>query len=239
MVTSPRLRALVIAGLVLAATVLGLAIFQAHKPVPCAPVMVYGVRGTGDAPGPSGQALAIADLLRTEPGRVSVEANPYPAVQDGDASYRESVAKGEVATRAWLKSTAERCPDSSLVLAGFSQGAHVVHNVMAAMKYDGLHARTVAVLIADPIRDPEDASVRDIVVGGPAPGPGDYIKIGGSEPVSLKPAAGRVLSICHARDFVCNSAAPMNGGKARSFHQRGFADRRALALAKAWLEDRV
>jgi hypothetical protein len=120
-----------------AATVLSLALLSAHVPSasaqPCPDVEVVFARGTTeDGLGPTGQAFV--DSMRARVGGKSMAVYPvdYPATTDF-ATAMDGIrdASGHV------RSTAANCPNTRMVLGGFSQGAAVMGFVTASVIPDG------------------------------------------------------------------------------------------------------
>ncbi|MGA8546155.1 MAG: cutinase family protein [Mycobacterium sp.] len=91
---------------------------------PCPDVEVVFARGTNEPPGVGGVGQAFVDSLRSQvPGRsVGVYAVNYPAT---DAFGSSSLA-GAGDARAHIESTAANCPNTRMVLGGYSQGAGVI-----------------------------------------------------------------------------------------------------------------
>ena len=91
---------------------------------PCPDVEVVFARGTNEPPGVGGVGQAFVDSLRSQvPGRsVGVYAVNYPAT---DAFVSSSLA-GAGDVRAHVESMAANCPNTTMVLGGYSQGAGVI-----------------------------------------------------------------------------------------------------------------
>ncbi|KAK3379435.1 cutinase-domain-containing protein [Lasiosphaeria ovina] len=89
----------------------------------CPLVHVIAARETTTPPG-FGSARTLVDLLaRTFPG-ATAEAITYPAA--GGADYGASVAEGIGAVVAQTARFAARCPESIIVMHGYSQGAQIM-----------------------------------------------------------------------------------------------------------------
>ncbi|MGA5534279.1 cutinase family protein [Mycolicibacterium nivoides] len=88
----------------------------------CADVQVVFARGTFEPPGVGGVGEAFTDALRAKAGGKSVDvyAVNYPASLDF-ATAADGVADASNKVQA----TVAACPDSKIVLGGFSQGAAV------------------------------------------------------------------------------------------------------------------
>jgi hypothetical protein len=141
-------------------------------------------------------------------------ANPYPAVPvaplDGGAlnaisatlgwgSYTDSINQGVENLNAEINEVTAACPNTQIILAGFSQGAQVVGNVYESLDSSQLAAVSKAVLFADPLFNPAlpvnrgdfNSDMRG-VLAHPA-----------SRMRSAFPSPARVLSYCHKNDAVC------------------------------------
>jgi cutinase len=94
---------------------------------PCPDVEVVSARGTDEPPGPGSNGEAFVNALRPMvPGRaIEVYAVNYPATDD----LARSVAAGADDARAHVESIVANCPDTRLVLAGYSQGAAVIDTI--------------------------------------------------------------------------------------------------------------
>jgi cutinase len=129
---------------------------------PCSDVEVIFARGTGEAPGVGGNGQAFVDSLRAQAGgkSVSVYAVNYPASQD----YANSIAAGAGDASAHAQSTAADCPNTRILLGGYSQGAAVVDSMTETMPPEVAdHVAAVAVL-----GNPKSAYAASLA-GGPLP----------------------------------------------------------------------
>ncbi|AWT51191.1 serine esterase, cutinase family protein [Mycolicibacterium smegmatis MKD8] len=109
-------------------------------PESCADVEVIFARGTGEAPGVGPTGQAFIDALRPRLGDRSVDVYPvnYPA-SDVWATGVDGVR--DASTR--IISMAETCPQTEMVLGGYSQGAAVAGFVTSAAVPDGVDPATV------------------------------------------------------------------------------------------------
>lgn len=150
----------------------------------------------------------------TRDGRtMTSEAVNYPAVAVpvddsilGWAGFINSVDAGTAALNAQYTSFVQRCPASKVVLAGYSQGAMVVHRNLQAMATSPNLA--AALLIADGDRLPTDATYNlGSVTTVPGAGKGvaqDWpILAHAPGPLPLDVAA-RTVSVCDLGDAVCD-----------------------------------
>ncbi len=120
------------AAAVTAGAVLGLPFSSpAASADPCADVDVVFARGTNEPPGPGAIGQAFADSLGAQlPGRsLVVYAVNYPASTD----YLTSSAAGSADASAHIENLVAACPNTDIVLGGYSQGAAVTELSTAAM----------------------------------------------------------------------------------------------------------
>jgi cutinase len=91
---------------------------------PCPDVEVVSARGTDELPGPGPTGQAFIDSLRAKiPGRsVEVYGVNYPATYD----FARSLSAGADDAHAHVQSTVANCPNTRVVLTGYSQGAAVI-----------------------------------------------------------------------------------------------------------------
>jgi cutinase len=101
------------------------------RSTPCSDVEMVFARGTTEPPGVGGVGQAFADSLRSQAGgrSVGVYAVNYPATDN----FSSSVPAGVLDASAHVQSTAENCPNTRMVLGGYSQGAAVIDVVTTQM----------------------------------------------------------------------------------------------------------
>jgi len=143
--------------------------------VPACPDLHWiGVAGSGERDNPTinggmGRVVyqSLQDLSRyvQHDGRtMTAEAVVYPAVAvpaDGDllgwGGFMNSVDTGVAALSGQYAAFTQQCPTSKVVLAGFSQGAMVVHRNLNALA--GSPNLAAALLVADGDRLPADPTI--------------------------------------------------------------------------------
>lgn len=206
------------------------------QPADCADVIVVSIPGTWEsnsvddpyAPtaNPISLMLNVSRVLQEQfpPDRAEVYTVPYVAQfsnpvafpPDGQASYNVSRSEGLARTTDFLAQRSERCPLSTYVLAGFSQGAVIAGDVAASIGAGNGPVpadRVLGVtLIADGRRDGASAQT----VGPPLDGVGAEVALGGLDvpgvtmtgprPDGFGALADRTYSICAPGDLIC--AAP-------------------------------
>ncbi|ODH13320.1 hypothetical protein ACO22_07376 [Paracoccidioides brasiliensis] len=114
----------------------------------CQPLTLIYARGTGEI-GNMGEIIGppLAGALRTRMnGKVTIQGVNYPASDLGNLNFGEDGGPTMVNL---VRQSLSQCPGSRVVLAGYSQGASVVHNASGDLKA-GQVAR--AVLFGDPLQ---------------------------------------------------------------------------------------
>jgi cutinase len=167
--------------------------------------------GMGDVVYQSYQQLR-GDLLASG-HTIDAEAVQYPAAPvplkgglGGWLDFLGSVADGSDAVAKQFKAFTERCPDTKVVLAGYSQGAMVVHRNLYDLADDPHVA--AALLIADGDRLPVDTTINlgSAVGADRGKGVAQEHSFLASTNTSMLPAAigARTVSVCDAGDPVCD-----------------------------------
>jgi len=130
---------------------------------PCSDVEVVFARGTGEAPGVGATGQVFVDSLRAQAGArsVGVYAVNYPATTD----FANSLAAGANDASDHVQSTAANCPNTKVVLGGFSQGASVIDTITQTMPPAVAdHVAAVAVF-----GNPRSAHAASLFGGAPLP----------------------------------------------------------------------
>jgi cutinase len=93
---------------------------------PCPDVQVVFARGTSEPPGLGSVGGPFVDDLRARvaPRTVDATAVDYPATND----FNTSTPAGSDAARSLIESIAASCPNTKMVLGGYSQGAAVIES---------------------------------------------------------------------------------------------------------------
>jgi cutinase len=218
--------AFVVAGMALA----GLATGTAAATPGCADYHWIGAAGSGQRDGAGlnangGMGAVVfqsyqqlsADLAAS--GRtITAEAVQYPAApvpMDGGLGgwmdFMDSVEDGTDAAADQIEAFTERCPDTKLVLAGYSQGAMVIHRNLEDLADDPHVA--AALLIADGDRLPGDTTINMgsaayVPEGVPGAGKGvaqEHSFLASAPTSPLPPELGaRTVSVCDVGDPVCD-----------------------------------
>ncbi len=157
--------------------------------------MVFA-RGTGEPPGVGGIGQAFVDNLRSRVGSRSVGAYAvkYPASNDwptGIDGIRDAGAH--------VVSMAANCPNTKMVLGGYSQGAAVMGFVTSATVPDGVDPATVLKPLQPQVADHVAAVV---LFGEPNARAMNFL---GQPPVVIGPLyADKTIQVCVPNDPVCS-----------------------------------
>lgn len=145
----------------------------------CRRVTVIYARGTGQD-GNVGDPAAVGPLFFNELSRriggtnqLAIQGVTYPANVPG--FFEGGDRAGSTTMTNLISTAATRCPSTKIVLAGYSQGAQLVHN--AAQRTSAANAARVAavVVLGDPKRGQSFGSI----------------------------TASKILTICHDGDNIC------------------------------------
>lgn len=99
----------------------------------CAPVHLIVARGSTEQPGTGGQLSGLTQRIVQANSGSDYEAVDYPAVlgtQQDPSAYGRSVGTGTQAVKDQLTAYVKRCPNSKIVLLGYSQGAQIVGDAL-------------------------------------------------------------------------------------------------------------
>ena len=219
--TSATACAVAVAG----SALVGLTAGTANAAPGCPDVHWMGAAGSGERDGYEATAndgmgqviyqsyLALQQQLAQEGRTITAEAVDYPAKDVPDdpgvldwADYMHSVDAGTAALGGQYAAFTAQCPTTKVVLAGYSQGAMVVHRNLQTIGADPNLAASL--LIADGDRIPDDNTVN---IGTASKSPA---KTGGAAqdwpilahaPAKLPANVGvRTVSVCNAGDAVCD-----------------------------------
>lgn len=124
---------------VTAAAALSLAGLVAANPVElaerqnCPKVYVFGARET-TAPAGYGTSQGLVNMVKQAYPGAGSEAINYPACggqsQCGGVSYDNSATQGTAAVVRAVTAYNQRCPDTQIVLIGYSQGGQIMDNAL-------------------------------------------------------------------------------------------------------------
>jgi Cutinase len=205
----PRfLAAAVVAGSGVSVSVLASAIPIASAG-PCPDVQVVFARGTDDPPGlgPTGQAFV--DSLRPRVGGKSLDvyAVDYPATYD----FKNAGMDGIRDAGPHVVSMAHDCPNTKMVLGGYSSGAAVMGFVTSAVVPAGIDPASVP----KPM-DPEVANHVSSVVLYALPSD-KMMNLFGAPPVVIGPLyQAKTIQVCAPADPICSDGGSFDVHKSYS-----------------------
>jgi cutinase len=163
---------------------------------PCPDVQVIFARGTGEPPGVGPTGQAFVDNLRPRLGGKSFDVYPvtYPASDQWDTGLA-----GITDTGAHVVSMAKDCPNTKMVLGGYSQGAAVMGFVTSGAIPDGIDPATVP--------KPLDSDVVNhissvVLFGTPNERAMNFL---GEPPIAIGPLfQAKTIKVCVENDPVCS-----------------------------------
>lgn len=170
---------------------------------PCPDVEVVFARGTNEAPGVGGVGQAFVDAVRTEaaPRSVGVYAVNYPAADNFSArdEFARTVIDGIRDTTEHVQAMAAACPDTRMILGGFSQGAAVTGFATS----DSAPTTRWADLVPPPMPAEVADHVAAVVLFGAPSGP--FLARYEAPEITVGSAyAGKTLQVCAAGDTICS-----------------------------------
>jgi len=194
---------------------------------PCPDVEVVFARGTFEPPGIGATGEAFVDALRSKLGGKSVDvyAVDYPASLDF-----ATASLGVIDASNKVQSVAAACPDTTMVLGGYSQGAAVAGYITA----DSVPAGYV---LPSGITGPMPADIADHVAavtlfGKPSNGFLQTIA-NTAPPVTVgSHYAAKTIDVCIPEDPICSPAGSDNGAHTL-YAVNGMADQAADLVARS------
>jgi hypothetical protein len=111
----------------------------------CAAVHIITARASTENPGEGITGALVDQIIRTSNQTITRAAVSYPATLN---NYASSSAQGVSALKSMLTAQVQSCPDQKIVLAGYSQGAHVILDVVGGGGGGSLGATTAPISTA-------------------------------------------------------------------------------------------
>ena len=217
------------AAVVLIAALVGLpgGLARAGADPGCPDVDVVFARGTFEAPGVGATGQAFVDALNARLGGKNVAVDPvnYPASLDfGRAVDGVADASNKVET------TAANCPNTKIVLGGYSQGAAVAAYTTADSIPDGVSLPDGAI---GPMPAAIASNVAAVVLFAPPSDGFLHLVDRSAPPINIGPLyVPKTVQLCNDGDPVCSP-----GGRDRAAHSsykdNGMADQAADFTRKA------
>jgi hypothetical protein len=179
---------------------------------PCPDVEVVFARGTGEPPGVGGVGQAFVDTLRAQVGQRSMNVYPVNYVASSDfgdrIGFARTVVDGIRDAGTHVEATAANCPNTRIVIAGYSQGAVVAGYVTAAVIPDAIPAEFRS-FIPNPMPPDVANHVAAVVLFGKPSA--QWLSEAGAPPVVIGPLyVPKTLELCADGDTICNGA-PLGG----------------------------
>lgn len=157
---------------------------------------VVFARGTGEAPGVGPTGQAFVDSLRSRVGGRSFGVYPvnYPASDQWDTGL-----DGIVDASNHVVSTAHSCPNTKMVLGGYSQGAAVMGFVTSSEVPDGVDPATVPKPLQPDVANHVSAVV---LYGMPNMRAMNFL---GEPPIAIGPLyQAKTIKVCVPEDPICS-----------------------------------
>lgn len=187
----------------------------------CRDARLIAVRGTNDnlnSYGWIGSKIGGALVARARTAGVTYGGHglPYPARAPSLRGYVESKNTGRDMLRAFIRVEVSTCPEQKLVLVGYSQGAHVVADVLSRGPSGRLTPRELSrigavVLIGDPRFNPDEPFTFgsfDVNRRG---------RLGARSPHDLDKVNGRIRAWCRRGDYWCQKPLPFGVSVRQAF----------------------
>ena len=201
-------RGLVVAALGVWATVVGF-VAPTAAAQPCPDVEVVFARGTGEPPGVGGIGSAFVDAVRAQAGprTVGEYAVNYPAANNFEQreAFVGTVIDGIRDEGNHIQAMAANCPNTKLVLGGYSQGAVVSGFVTSDVVPPVIPTAVAPAPLPPAIAD----HVAAVVLFGTPSAP--FLTNFGAPPITIGPLyTDKTLELCAPGDTICNGVP--NGG---------------------------
>lgn len=199
---------------------------------PCPDVEVVFARGTGEPPGVGGVGQAFVDALRAQAPGKSIEVYPvdYPASGDFGAGleFARTVVDGIRDEGTHVETTAANCPNTRMVLGGYSQGAAVTGYVTSPSVPAEVPAEFVSFLPQPMPPEVANHVAAVALFGKPS---AEFLGQSGAPPIRIGPLyTAKTIELCAPGDTICDGSPtgppnlahatyPMNGmvGQAAEF----------------------
>jgi len=198
----------------------------------CPDAEVVFARGTTELPGVGPTGEAFVDSLRSRVGAksVGVYAVDYPATTDFPTAVQ-----GITDARTHVLATAAGCPNTKMVLGGFSQGAAVTGFVTANVVPDGVSASDVPAPMPPDVANHVAAVV---LFGKPST---RFMKAINDPPVTVGPDyLAKTIDLCVDNDLVCDPHVSSFSAH-NEYEEAGLVDQGAAFVANqlqaSWAAD--
>ncbi|WP_343599555.1 cutinase family protein [Mycobacterium sp.] len=175
---------------------------------PCPDVEVVFARGTGEPPGVGGIGQAFVDALSSRVGSKSVGVYPvnYPASGDfgSGIDFARTFVDGIRDAGTHVQSTAASCPNTRIVLGGYSQGAALAGFVTSAAVPKDIPAQYVSYIPAPMPPDVAGHVAAVTLFGRPS---NEFLVENGAPPITIGPLyVPKTIDLCAPGDTICDGA---------------------------------
>lgn len=198
---------------------------NASTPDPCSDVTLVFARGTNEAHGMGKVGTALAEGLRVRLVGKTFTTNgvDYPASTDLWASTMD----GATQAMTFIRWSVQRCPNTRLVVGGFSQGAAVVGYGVGDEVPQGVDPDAVP----SPLSEEETRNISAVVLfGTPSQHNLDFIS---APPIVVGTSLrSRTLDTCIPEDPVCNFDGNGQWSAHESYVEHGTVDTAAEFTAR-------
>lgn len=179
----------------------------------CVDVAIITARASNEAPGEGITGNLVTQIINSSTQTISRAAVDYPATLN---NYASSSLQGINALKTQLTNEVTNCPNEKIVLLGYSQGAHVVLDVIGGGQGGSLGTATA------PISSTISSHVTAIATfGDPRHVPNQAFDLGTSTRNGLFPRSSTQLRVlsgfaplihawCDANDEFCDSGFSLN-----------------------------
>ncbi len=176
---------------------------------PCPDVEVIFARGTDEPPGVGGVGQAFIDELRPRIGdrSLSVYAVNYPASSNFGAGieFARTVVDGIRDAADRVQTTAANCPDTRIVLGGYSQGAALAGYVTAAAVPEEVPVEFRSYVPEPMPREVADHVAAVVLFAQPSSA---LLQRYGAPPIAIGSVyQDKTLELCTEGDTICNCVA--------------------------------
>jgi cutinase len=170
---------------------------------PCPDVEVVFARGTGEPPGVGGVGQSFVDAVRSQAAGRSVAVYPVNYAASGDfantTAFAQTVIDGVRDAGSHVQATAANCPNTRIILGGYSQGAAVAGFVTSAEVPPGVPAAAVPAPLPPEVADHVAAVA---LFGKPSDA---WTSRYGAPAITVGPAyAGKTTELCAQGDTICD-----------------------------------
>jgi hypothetical protein len=169
---------------------------------PCPDVEAVFARGTNEPMGVGGTGQAFVDALRWQLGGRTLAVYPVNYAASGDFAspdFPRTVVQGAQDADIHIRNTAGACPNTRIVLGGYSQGAVVADFVASGTAPQGLPPEAVPAPLPPEVTE----RIAAVVYFGK---PTDQVlrKYGATASTTSEPLAAKSLNLCLPGDPICS-----------------------------------